>query len=506
MPGYDVVIVGGGAAGATLAARLSEDPGRTVLLLEAGPAGPVGTAEDELANVNFALTGRDWGMRARITGDRELDYPQGRYVGGGSSVNGGLAFRGTPADYDGWAEHAPSWSWARLLPCFKRLEDDRDFPTDDCHGAGGPIPVVRWREDELVPIQLAFRAGCEAVGLGWNPDHNRPGTQGVGPFPMNRRGGTRISTAMGYLEPAGARPNLTVRGGATVSRVVVASGRATGVEVLADDGPAVIEAGTVVLSAGAIHTPALLWRSGVGPADALADLGIRCVADNPWVGAGLTDHPGLFLFAPPADHPGPVLPQYQLGARYSSGMGDDDMFLSMMNVFDLAGSPELRAAVGSPTAVVLTCGVHEPRSRGTVTLTSADARAHPRIDLNLLSHPDDMTRLVGGLRRCREVLRAGLSGFAGGIALLGEDDFDDDDALRGYIASVAAGWYHPAGTCRMGPGDRDGAVVGDHLEVHGITGLRVVDASVMPKICRAPTNLTTIAIAERAAELISGAS
>ncbi|HVM65019.1 MAG TPA: GMC family oxidoreductase N-terminal domain-containing protein, partial [Acidimicrobiales bacterium] len=206
---YDVIIVGAGSAGATLAARLTEDGRRRVLLLEAGPGGPVGGDDDQLANVSFALTTRDWGMRALLGGGRDVDYPQGRYVGGGSSVNGALAFRGTPADYDGWAQRNPSWSWADMLPWFRRLERDADFGSDPVHGDDGPVPIVRYPEHELVPLQVAFRRGCESSGFRWNADHNAPGTDGVGPFPMNRDGGRRVSTAIAYLEPVRARENLT---------------------------------------------------------------------------------------------------------------------------------------------------------------------------------------------------------------------------------------------------------------------------------------------------------
>lgn len=519
--GVDVVIVGGGSAGAVLAARLSEDPRRTVLVLEAGQAGPLDTVADQLSNVDFALTGRDWGMHAFARADRQLDYPQGRFVGGGSSVNGALAFRGAPADYDGWAAAGnPSWSWDQLLPCFRRLEADVDLgATDPLHGADGPVPIRRWSDEELVPVQRAFRDACLADGLPWTDDHNHPSSTGVGAFPMNRDRGRRMSTALTYLRPALDRPNLTVRGDAPVTQVRIERGRATGVTVRAAGTGATEEvgAGEVVLAAGSIHTPAILWRSGIGPASELAGLGIEVVVPNDAVGANLVDHPGVFLFFAPGERvTAAPEPQFQLGARYTSAGADptdpaacNDMFLSMMNHWDLTGSPDFQAHLGVPSVVVLTCGVHQPRSRGRVALTSADPADQPRIDLNLLDDDADVARLVDGVRRAwRAASTPGMRAFLGRVLLLDEGAFaeDDDDAteaLAGYVRSVVAPWYHPVGTCRMGPADAGGTVVGDDLRVHGVEGLRVVDASVMPTIPRAPTNLTAIAIAERAAELMA---
>jgi choline dehydrogenase len=322
---------------------------------------------------------------------------------------------------------------------------------------------------------------------------------------MNRDGDLRVSTALAYLAPALDRPNLEVRGDTHVARVSIENGRAVGVEVDTGGSDAErIDAGTVVLSAGAVLTPGLLWRSGVGPADELRALGIAPLVDNPAVGSNLMDHPGAFVFARPAADLGPTDPQYQLAARVSSASGSaDDLFVSMMNVFDLAAMPDLRSALGAPTAVVLTCGVHEPRSRGKVALESADPRAAPRMEFNLLSHPADAARLVEGIRRCRDVARAGMSAYVGSIALLDDEDFADDARLEAYARSVVAPWYHASGTCRMGPAGATGTVVGDDLAVHGVEHLHVVDASVMPTITRAPTNITTIAIAERAAELLT---
>jgi choline dehydrogenase len=506
---HDVIICGAGSAGCVLAARLTEDPDRSVLLLEAGPTGPLDTDAEDLTNIAFALTARDWGLKATVSGGRVLDYPQGRFVGGGSSVNGGLAFRGVPADYDDWALDAPSWSWEHLLPFFRRLEHDMQHGSTAIHGGDGPIPVTRYAMDELVPMQCAFRDGCLDAGFAWNDDLNGPDALGVGALPMNRAGRRRISTAIAYLQPALGRPNLTVWGGAQVARVLISGGRATGVDVVRDGRLESIDGGEVILSAGAIQSPAILWRSGIGPARALGVLGIEVAVANEAVGANLHDHPGAFVFTlPVAGAPGPYDPQYQLGVRYSSTLGGrpNDMLLSVMNEFDLTASPDFAAVVGAPTARVLTCGVHDPVSRGHVSLTSADPTAPPVVDFNLLSAESDVLRLVEGLRLCRRVLEApAMCAFVGPPVLPSPQTFDDDDALAASSRSIVAGWYHPVGTCRMGAATTgDGAVVDDALRVHGAERLRVVDASVMPRICRAPTNLTTIAIAERAAALIAG--
>jgi choline dehydrogenase len=504
----DVVVVGAGSSGVALACRLSEDPGRSVLLLEAGLGAPLFSEADLLSNVSFATSQRDWALRAQVSGGRELDYPQGKFVGGGSSVNGALAFRGAPEDFDNWlAGGNPSWGWPPMLDAYCRLEHDVDFGgTSAAHGDDGPVPIVRWHERELVDIQRAFRQACLAQGYPWTDDHNDPTSTGIGSFPMNRSEGRRMSTALTYLPAAADRPNLTVWSDALVHRVVLAGGRATGVTLERGGDRAEVTAGEVVLCAGAIQTPALLWRSGVGPPEELSALGIETKVANRAVGANLTDHPGVFYFVSPGARRAPFSePQYQLGARYTSTTATEgnDMFLSMMNYWDLSGSPDFQAMLGVDSVVVFTCGVHQPGSRGRVWLTSADPAVAPRIDLNLLDDPRDVDRLVEGFRRCAALAEHdAMADFVGG-ALLFDGDLADDEAVAGYIRAVVAPWYHPVGTCRMGPHDNADAVVGDDLGVHGIDRLRVADASIMPRITRAPTNLTAIAIGERAASFIA---
>ena len=317
----DVVIVGAGAAGATLASRLSVDPERSVLLVEAGPEIPPGASANLLTTVSFAATGADWELRAQVTPRRDLDYPQGKCVGGGSSVNGALALRGAPEDFDRWAASGcPSWAWSEMLPAFRRLETDLDYGTTSrLHGDDGPVPIVRWHDDELVDLQVAFRSGCMAQGMPWVDDHNDPESTGVGSFPMNRSGGRRMSTALTYLEGARHRLNLSVWSGTRVLRVETEDGSATGVTLERNGQLQTVRAREVVVSAGSIQTPALLWRSGLGPADRLRALGIDPVVDLPAVGANLHDHPGVFYFLAPGERRVPFSdPQYQLGARYTS--------------------------------------------------------------------------------------------------------------------------------------------------------------------------------------------
>jgi choline dehydrogenase len=278
------------------------------------------------------------------------------------------------------------------------------------------------------------------------------------------------------------------------------------VVVVAEGGDEFVEAGEVIVSAGAIQSPAILWRSGIGPGDELRRLGIAGIVDNVAVGMNLMDHPGLFHFLHPGRHaPDLAAPQFQLGARCSSAGGgvENDLLVSMMNFWDLSASPDFQALVGAPVVVVLTCGVHEPRSRGRVVLASSDPAVLPRVDLNLLDEPADVGRLVEAVRRCHDLARSdAMHDFVGPSAVLDDADFDDDVALERYARAFVAPWYHASGTCRMGPATRADTVVDERLLVHGVDALRVVDASVMPTIVRAPTNLTVMAIAERAAQII----
>ncbi len=517
-PEYDDIVVGGGSAGAVIASRLSEYTDRRVLLLEAGPDHLAPDDADRLTNpMTFAQAMTAWGLNATLGVGREMGYAQGKVVGGGSAVNGALALRGMPADYDRWAaEGCPGWDWNGLLAAFRRLETDLDIK-NELHGSDGPIAIRRWAGSELIPIQQAFLGAARELGFGWTEDHNDPAATGIGPFPMNRDGDIRLSTALTYVADARSRSNLTVVADARVDRLVLDSGaagiRVTGVEVTRGGRLSTIAAERVIVTAGALASPALLARSGIGPAGELARLGIRCLVDNPHVGANLMDHPGTLIFLAPTD---PALcdpggPAYQIGIRWSSGLGtENDMLTGMMNYWDARYDPDLQQAAGTDYIFALTAGCHEPRSRGRLRLVDADPATPPAIDFDMLSARVDEDRLVEGLRVLHRLARStAMAPVTRDILLLDEAAFEadargDDSALRAYVHATLGPWYHASGTCRMGPNPEQGAVVDPTLQVHGARGLYVADASVMPVIPRAATNLTVLAVAEKAADILVG--
>ena len=507
MTEYDDIIVGGGSAGVALATRLTEDGSRRVLLVEAGPdAGGVEEPDRLGDQMRFAATLTEWGIDATFFEGTGLNYPQGRKMGGGSAVNGAFAVRGLPDDYERWAAAAgDEWSWPHMLRALRRLEHDQDF-SDDYHGTDGPVPVVRFRRDELVPAQEAFRAAVVDSGIPWVEDLNAPDASGIGPMPMNRRDGVRVSTALSYLPLARGRANLTIRPGVEVTRVLLDNGRAVGVEFRSGGALEQVRADRVVVSAGALQTPTLLLRSGIGPSGHLADIGIDCVVDLPGVGENLMDHAGTAVFIVPRGELPPLGDRAcQLGARYSSssGVAKDDMWLSMWASWDLAAFPDMRAALGVPAISALVVGVHDPQSRGTVRLRSSDPAVPPQVDFRMLTEPVDLARLVEGLELVLDFAsNPAIDRLYRGIGLFDVASANDRQALETYIKSTVGGWFHASGTCRMGRDPDDGAVVDGRLRVHGVEALHVVDASVMPTVVRAPTNLSSIAIGERGAELL----
>jgi len=509
---YDDVIVGAGSAGAALAARLSEDPGRKVALLEAGPDYPdlERTPEDLRVSYRMSLRAHDWGFVAEAVPGRTIPYPRGRVTGGSSAVNATIALRGVPADYDEWgALGNEGWSWRDVLPYFRRLEDDPEG-AEELHGRGGPVAICRWRRDEFIKTQRAFFDVCRRLGFPEASDHNDPDTTGVGPFPQNRRKRLRLSTALAYLLPARGRSNLDIHPHCLVNRVLFERDRAVGVEVA--DGPArsVVRGRRITLSAGAIGTPAILLRSGVGPEAALGELGIPPVVNLLGVGAGLADHPVTRLFLVPrpgsSDREEPLA---QVVVRYTAPGSDEfnDMQLVMFSHVDVAGigGEEMVASVGAPVVIGLPTALERPFSRGRVALTSADPGVPPLIELNFADDPEDLRRLVAGVRLAWQVAHEPeIATHVERLVLLTQDVVDSDEALAAYVRATVTTQFHACGTARMGPAGDGMAVVDPHCRLRGVSNLRIVDASIMPTIPRANINLTSIMIGERVADWMRG--
>ena len=510
---YDDIVVGAGSAGAVLAARLSEDPQRSVLLLEAGPDyRTIDETPHNLLRTTTALADHNWGWVAQATPQREIPFHRGKVTGGCSAINSSVAIRGMPADFDQWVASGNSeWSFENVLPFYRKLENDADFG-GDVHGKGGPIWIGRSRQSNWPPVVSAFRDSCRAMGFPDAPDFNEPQSTGVSPVARNLREGIRVSTAIGYLAPARGRLNLTIRSGCLANRVVIENGRAVGVEIESGGEMQRVQGKRVTLSAGAFASPAILMRSGIGPRAELERHGILPLIDSPGVGANLIDHPLVRVYAA------------MKSEAIESSEGSDHTRASVILRYTASGSPEFNdmqlyfipmidwamvpGAVPPGTLPVLSVFValQQPRSRGRIGLRSADPQHQPVIELNYLSDPEDTRRMVDGVRLIWRIMHhsalaaAWAEPLMSGTQLLDQAAVDSDTALTHLIRNNCDTLWHPVGTTRMGPeGDR-GSVIDPYCRVRGIAGLRVVDASVMPNIVRANTNLTCIMIGERVAD------
>jgi choline dehydrogenase-like flavoprotein len=526
---FDYIIAGAGSAGCVLANRLSADPGLRVLLLEAGP--PDRNPYIHLPAGFAKLTGSaaNWGYSTvpqQHVGSREMWYPQGRVLGGSSSINAQVYTRGHAKDYDEWAaaDGCTGWSYKDVLPYFRRAEDNQCF-SNEYHGTGGPLGVSDQTSPHLI-TKVFLRAAQEA-GLPFNPDFNGERQEGCGLYQVTQRNARRCSTAVGYLKPVLHRANLTLLTGVHTTRVLIENGRAVGVEVAYASGRqrGLLRAEReVIVTAGAIGSPKLLLLSGIGPADELKPLGIPLAHDLPGVGRNLQDHMDVYAVNElTGDHSydkhlkphkqlwagleyvlfrtGPVASNLAEGGAFWFADGDarspDIQFHFMVGSGLEHGLEKLKNC-----GVTLNSAFLRPRARGSVRLQTADPLASPLIDPNYWGDSYDRKISIEGFRIARRIMASpAFKPFVLAERLPGPQ-VQTDEEIAAYAGKFSKTDYHPVGTCKMGVDDT--AVVDTSLRVRGLQGLRVCDSSVMPRLVSSNTNAATIMIAEKASDHVLG--
>ena len=529
MAAFDFIIVGAGSAGCVLANRLSADGRHTVLLLEAGGSdrNPIFRLPI-LAGAAYWYRPANWNYvtapQAGLDG-RQIKWPRGKVLGGSSSINGMMYMRGNAADYDGWAQAGcTGWSHADVLPYFRRSEDAPDRAGDPFHGVGGPLRTVTARGAN--PLYASFLAAGIAEGARPNADFNGADQEGLGFYDFNIRDGRRESAATAFLRPALSRPNLTVWTQAPVSRVVIAEGRATGVEVARWGQPQVVTARReIVLAGGAINSPQLLQLSGIGPGAVLQAAGVPVRVDAPGVGANLQDHLGVYLtyackdpvtlyslFRPDraalamlravlfGTGPMAAVPLEAGGfLRTRADLSIPDIHITFVPGLSLEATQKGQGQHG----YLINFYQLRPESRGEIRITGPDPRDAPLIDPRYLSAEADRLCLRDGVRLARRIgENPALARHKKRDLSPGPEDLASDAAIDAWVRAGANTIFHPVGTCRMGADA--GSVVDPDLRVRGVAGLRVADASVMPTVVGGNTSAPTMMIAEKAADLILG--
>ena len=503
---WDYVIVGAGSAGAVLASRLSDDPAVSVLLLEAGPSFTSAEAPPEMQGGHWTdildleqFSRFQWpALAARRTPDREPEpYWRGRGLGGSSSINGMVAIRPPVDEFDDWSPTDGHWGRDAVLECFKRLENDLMFGDRPYHGRGGPITISRAPLEEWAPLDHAVRDSFMAIGNPWMPDSNAPDSTGVCILAYNARNDVRVSTNDGYLEPVRGRSNLSIRGGVLVDRVMLSGSSATGVAAIVDGTPVDFLGDEVIVSAGAVHSPAILERSGIGSSSVLGRLGVPVSVELP-VGERFAEHPCVvFRFPVDSDLPGAKNRRHtNTGVRWSSGV---------------AGTPgiDMQALASGPSPMDPNFAgmgllANQSFGRGDVHITGTDPTMDPQINMNLVSDERDLERLRQCVTVAQEIFfqpsfdplkRGDVAGIDGTLLSALKGDAETD----AWIRQVVDGCAHASATCSIGH------VVDSTCRVYGVDHLRVVDLSIVPQVPRANTNLTAIMIGEYMATVLQAA-
>jgi choline dehydrogenase len=507
------IVVGAGSAGGALAARLSEDPDRRIVLIEAGP--DYAQREEVPAPIcnayEMSVDGHDWGLTGFFIEPADArdpqPYPRGRLVGGSSAVNAAIAQRGTVADFEQWvAAGNDEWSYEHVLPFFKRVETDLDYGESQVHGGGGPVPIRRFPRTEWSPAARLFEQACLERGFPACDDQNAPGATGVGPLPRNQIGDERASSLLTYLLQARGRTNLEIRSDTTCRRVLFDGTRAVGVEVERGGKVERIAADRVVLCAGAMHTPQLLTLSGVGPRDVLAELGIDPVAVSEGVGQNFQDHPfvGVMGLLKERTPYGSVRAELKFSSELEGGSLDDQvLWATILDPATLNMPVDTRGL----QALTIVAQLARPASTGWLRVTSTDVHVQPEIHVNFLSDDGgaDLARMMQSVRLAYELAtETPIADELDELLFPDRATVADDAALEAWLRGTVTTCYHASATCRMGPDGDPGAVVTQRLAVRGTEGLYVADASVMPYVPTGLTNLTSYMIGERAAAWLRG--